>query len=471
MNLKDRTDKFFEQLLRYRYFLPVLIIIFICNTLASMQTNLNIGFDNQYYWWLFSEKLTSGWKVNFAELETWRGYVFPSYCAILNKCARGGHRYFILLNSLINALMFALIVPKLQQHDTCVSKRNAVAAAVNFAIIFLFFSGLFTYTLSDSYALYTCLLGMFFLMKAEHEENNVRLFWDAFCCGLFIYLAYNIRTIYLFSGLVTLILFSINCLKKQNGLARKLCCISFMFLGLIFAAIPQAFLNYKHNGIKSIFVPTQSLMLAQCSWGIRYQRYDTFTGFFVHEEHEQEIPQMYFEDPVGKKMLEKEQVEIFPSWKSFIKFICKHPFEAAGIYTRHFVNMLFPCWPSVYIMKINNNKAFYALFSIALVFSFSLAFIFRCIKDLKSIVYFIPALVSCLFILPGAVESRFFLAVFLLFSSTICFNVDYRKFWASIKSHKISVTFAFVVFSVLMISQWTSCLMSETEIPIFMLGR
>lgn len=471
MSLKNiERNPLAKRMFECRYFLLGFFIIFVCNAVLSTRTDLKIGYDNHYYWWLFSEKITADWKVNFSELETWRGYVFPAYCAILNKSAGGGYKYFILLNSMMNAFMFMYIIPKFQRTYFS-QKASSLFSDLNFAIMFIFFSGVFLYTLSDSYALYMCLFSVFFLMRSEEEKSSVRLFLNCFCCGVFSYFAYNIRTIYMFSGIATFILFCIFVLGKQNSWLRRLACTIFLFLGLLFASLPQAFLNYKHNGVKSVFVPTQSLMLAQCSLGIAYQRYDSFTGFFIHEEHEQEIPQMKFEDPVGKKLLEEEHIKVFPTWKAFAKFCLKYPFEVVGIYVRHLANALFPCWPNVYVMKINNNKVLYALLSIALVFSFGLAVVFRCVRNLKFFVYFIPALVSCLFILPGAVEARFFLALFLMFSGTMCFNVDYKKLLAMVNAHKISVAFIFMVFSGLMISQWALFLMSESEIPIFMLGR
>lgn len=53
-------------------------------------------------------------------------------------------------------------------------------------------------------------------------------------------------------------------------------------------------------GKLSLIVPTNGLMLALISWGIRYQRYDTYVGEnIVHPS-----PQMYFVDPVGNVLMQ-----------------------------------------------------------------------------------------------------------------------------------------------------------------------
>ena len=462
MNLKSVYFK-------YRYLFAGVFLIFLINCLFSIKTDLSKGFDNYWYWWVFSEKITSDWKVNFNELEIWRGYLFPLYCAILNKCRGGGYRYFILLNSIINAVMFMYIIPSLHNEKNDFSLKSTVLSFVTWLVVFLLFRGLFIYTLSDSYALYMCILAMFFLLRYKQSGNLKKSAIFLFLSGAFAYFAYNIRSIYLFAGFFYLFLAVCFVFKKHSKIIMCILYVAVFLAGIFAASMPQAFLNYKQNGEKSMFVSTQNLMLSQCLWGIKYQRYETYTGIWS-ENPEQSIPQMYFPDSVGTKLLEKEQITGFGSWKDFIKFVYHYPLETAGIYVRHFVNCLFPCWPNTYVQKINNNKLFYACLSLLLVFTFCLSLFFRCIKKHRTFINWLPSMIPCLFIIPGAVESRFFLALFLLMSSTIFFNIDFRKLFASVRANAVRVCIVFIFFSALLISQWSIFLMSETEIPILMLG-
>ena len=464
-----------------RYVLVGFTVIFLWNCLASSLTDMAKGYDNLYYWHLFDPVFSGG---GFSSVEVWRGYVFPIFCGILKYSAGGGYKHFVVANSLLTAFMFMIVIPSLHLKQKTFSVKESVVSVLNYFCVFLLFRGLFIHTLSDIFGLYMCVLGVFLIMRFKEESICWKLLAESFFIGLLLYFAYNVRTIYLFSGLASIAIFCVFIARKKYPLLKKVFFVLFLLIGIFIAASPQAFMNYKHskkNGMSnpriSFFVPTQSLMFGQCAWGIPYQRYDTYIG--MSDAGEQTDPGMFFIDPVGQKLLQAEGIELMPdgryyrfdSGKQFVKFCLKYPLEVAGIYTRHFVNVLLPCWPNQYVERIQNNKVIYVLMTLSLLFVFCCAAVFGCYRNARSLVPYIPALVTCLFILPGAVESRFFLPVFLMLSGMSCFDVDYKKLIHKIRSHYLAVAIVFVCASALLISQWTSFLMSETEILIFMLGK
>ena len=464
-DLLDKGKRFYWAALGYA-------VIFFVNLIPSLFANFSLGADSVGYWTMFIP-LFEG-----KPFEVWRGYVLPLYFAVLGKMAGGGYGFFIFFNCALNAFMFMYIIPFLSGGGSVdLSFRGTAKHVANFLLIFVLFRGLFIYTLSDTYALYMCLISVFYLVKfkfAQGEENGAgKNFAYCFLCGLFAYFAYNIRTIYLFAGVAAfaMLFAAMKALKLRK--AKTAVLVLAFAAGIAAAALPQAVFNYMHHKAFSPFVKTDSLMLNHCRWGLEYQRFDSYFGYLVYDQPEQSDVFMYFEEPIGRKLLEGAH-EVKVATGSNLQaglYIVRHPFELAGIYFRHFANLLFPCWPNINVMKINNNKAPYAIISLLLVYAFALSLVFRSFKNGGIFFAFLPALVACLFIMPGCIECRFFLSVFVLMSSGLIYNTDAKALWAKTKANAWAVAILFLFFAAMMISQWTMLLMSESEIPIYMLGK
>ena len=459
-------------------------VIFAVICAFSVGVNFTLGGDSVYYWTVF-EPLFKGQPV-----EVWRGYVFPLYAGVMNKLGGGGFGFFIFFNCLIHAFMFMYIIPFVANGGkTDLSLKCAAKSVANFLLIFILFRGLFIHPLSDTYALYMSLLGALFMIKLNAADTDAKRLAACFWCGFFVYLAYNIRTIYLYAGMASLVLALVFIRKLNLQKAKTALCVLSLALGLAAASLPQVILNYKYNraeyastlmfiknktnkGKISPFVPTAGLMLAQCEWGMEVQRYDTYLGKLAGGT-EQENLQMYFVDPVGKKLVEGAHLakQAHDSKLHGLLYLAAHPFEMVGLYYRHFANLLFPCYPNQYVMKINNNKLAYAIICLLLVFVFALSLVLRAFCKKSFFLWFLPALVACAFILPGQVECRFFLAVFVLMTSGLFYNTDAKALWAKTKANALTVAVVFVFFAAAMVSQWTMFLMSESELPVYILGK
>lgn len=411
-------------------------------------------YDAQNYWKYGELLFADGFSL--LNIPGWRGYVFPLYLGICNKL--GGRMAFYAINSLLMAVLFAGILPELMQYRID-SAKKILKPVVSFGVIAVLFSGLFRYPLSDLFALFCGAVAVICLQKVR-SANKIVGFTHVYAglCGVFLYLSYNTRTIYLFLAVALMVQV---VFLKNNGI-EKLKIIVMMMLGSLLAAVPQITMNWHELGVFSPAVITDNLMLRQIMWGLQYQRYATFIGDpAVHAS-----AKVCFMDPVGNALIQQEGIETFSSWGHFLSFFAKYPLELIGIYMRHFINMTLICWPEQYIADLNNNKIGYALICFVLFSLFLLALVANSI-DKQKIWAMFPLLVPCICILPGAVESRFFVAMFLCVVMCLLYMTDWRKMLFFCKRNWFAVLVLTVVLGGFMISTWSGMLYSESLTPLF----
>lgn len=197
---------------------------------------------------------------------------------------------------------------------------------------------------------------------------------------------------------------------------------------------------------------------------MQYQRYDTYVGdYSVHQN-----PQVYFIDPVGTAILEKLNIDNFYSWADYIKVFIKYPVSVIGIYVRHLVNILLPCWPSIYITDLDNSKIIYALISYTICFVIVVALLKKYINECKTLIRFIPLLVPMVFILPGAVEVRFFIAGYIMSFCIVSFFINWKKLLEYIKTNVWKMIIIYLGAGSIVLSMWSSFLETELENGILM---
>lgn len=360
----------------------------------------------------------------------------------------------------MTGILFGYLFPKL----VCPEKIQPVKIICCFLVFFALFSGLMIHPLSDLPALGMCACAMEACNRLSKKNSGWKNAALVFLCGVTCYFAYNIRTIYLFAGIYVLAALVIRIWRQGTRICKKIGNTLLTAGGFGLAGIPQLLLNRHFGDGLSIWVPTSGLMKTQLFWGLQYQRYDTFAGTLA----EHPAPQMYFIDSVGQALLAREGITGFETWFDFFRLLFKYPIEIGGIYIRHFVNMLLPCWPDQYVYNLDSIKVVFALFSLVATFLFALVL---CEKaSAGSLIYkkFVPLLIPVLFILPGAVEVRFFIAVYLLIIYTLGFNTDWKKLFGYIRQHLIKVITIFILYSGVICSIWSSCLASESAYKLFM---
>jgi len=418
-------------------------------------------YDAAAYW--YRGDVLKNTMFDLTSIDAFRGYCFPLYLGLINCIGRGGRPAWMIINASLYATFIAFFIPNMSR-DLEYSKRVNIRIIISGILVVTLFWGLFAYPLSDLFGLMCCCCAIFFARKSIENQTKIRYLY-AFFMGFSCYCAYNVRTIYLFSAIVVLILYVLICIKNKIKYYQIVTGFSSSVLGLLSATIPQVIVNRANLGGKfNIFVQTEGLMLQQMSWGIKYQRYDTYICAESDEIHY--MPQMYFNDPSGIEILREMGIEEFETWRDFFRVFYHHPVDVAIIYIKHFINYIFPCWPEVYVTNLNSQKWILGLVSLTIWFLFMLAVGKKCFLEYKTMIYYIPIIIAGILIVPGAVEYRFSIPLFLFVISQLCFNVDYSKLKREVMACKINVIILYIIFVALCFSVWSNMLSNEWMTPL-----
>ena len=285
--------------------------------------------------------------------------------------------------------------------------------------------------------------------------------------GFFLYVAYNIRTIYVFSIVALYILvIAYNFYSSKQTVFKSFLDLIGMLFGIQIAGIPQGIINYFQSGKYGLSVPTNGLMLQQMYWGLQYQRYDTYINYLNDLSHP--LPQVYFMDPVGNRILEAMKVDSFSSWNEYFNIFIHYPIDVLEIYLRHFVNFLFPCWPKLYIENLNSSKWLLGVVGLSIIFLGVLCMVFKCIQSNKALFLMVPIVIPSIMIISGAVEYRFSLGIYFYVIINLCFNTDWHLLKQKFLYNKWIISFIYIIFLVLVFGIWSSMLVSETVLPLFL---
>lgn len=421
------------------------------------------GFYEAGYWYDASDYWGRGvllWKDGKFDLlnlgNAFRGYIFPLY---LGMCSFVGGEHgpvvYILVNSFLLSLLFVLAIPKL--HEASESKNSPI----HLFLFLLMFYGLARYALSDLFAVGLCIVATIMERMIYDSNSILKSIWKSILFGIVLYLMYNTRTIYLFPAIYLLGLFLFHTCKV-GGWKQKVGKVLFCFIGVFIAGLPQLYVNYMVNGIKSIAVLTNGLMLKQLYWGMYCQRYEGYIGEGIDVIGNG----IWFMDEVGFYLLAQHGIQTFNTWKEYIKFVILHFFDVVGIYMRHFINILFPCWPNLYIEDINNNKIFMLILSYSCIFLVCYSIFNKCIKSYRVFSNYIPLAIPMVLMIPAAVETRFFVALYILGIGMLCYNVSWSKMWECFKTSCVRTCIIFIIGGGFLVSQWSYMLISHPEYRI-----
>ena len=187
-------------------------------------------------------------------------------------------------------------------------------------------------------------------------------------------------------------------------------------------------------------------------------------------------PQMRFEDKEGIALLEKDGIAGFASIREFLSFFVRHPFEYLTILGRHLINALHLPFNEVYIRDLTRPRILFEILNYTVLFLFFAFAIFKTktdgiVKKLlkkENIVLFLSTLITCIAILPGAIELRFFMpayvAVYVVGASMI--QNDFVKF---LRKHFAITVILYIIFYVLFSTIWGNTMASLADIPLQMI--
>ena len=399
--------------------------------------------------------------------ESFRGYFFPMLLWpahwLTDVFQLSTPLVYRIYSSIIYAYAFTLILPnfyiKIFGGIATISRR-----LISPCIVLLLFPGIILYPLSDlpSFILMSCSIAVLLSLKKISQLTMTHGLKIA-GAGCLAYGAYNTRTIYLFP-LIGVYLFFPLILGHGKGVIFKWLIFLILITGGAIASVPQSIINIKNYNKFTPFVQAsssdKSLFALQLMWGITIQRYATFMI------SPSEGAGMYAMDPAGIQIFEKEKLSPDTvSIKKYFQLLVKHPLFFIGSYTRHIINGMdlrdgeCYCYGPITSRNLQSSFSFFLIFFGVLIIYLRriMPFLSPKIEQIKPSfrslrknaddfwwIYLFLIILPVIAIVPGAIESRFFLPVQLLIYFTLAFNSDIGELLECIKSKSKELIIIFV---------------------------
>jgi hypothetical protein len=194
-------------------------------------------------------------------------------------------------------------------------------------------------------------------------------------------------------------------------------------------------------------VENHSLFASQLVWGMTLQRYETTISA------DAPAPTVFYRDPDGELLFNEVagRGDLF-SLPYYLTVVAQHPVHFLSLFTRHVINGLDVRDGNVYTRKPSPLRTRTALLNFAvLVLACCVAWSLREQAALAPrgarpapaawrwslLILLLPVLA----ILPGAVETRFFLPLHLLAYCVIAFHFDPARMRLSLKKHGTAILF------------------------------
>ena len=417
-------------------FLAIFLILFVTHQILGI---IKYPYDAGFYW----DLSTPASMVNFPDVV--RGYIYAFLLLPIHVLSDtindSGRIVFRLGTSIIYA--YLLTGPVADFFLQCFGGRLTLIRRILFAALAIgVFPGLFLYPLSDLPAAIALIIAIVFADSAKQKYWLGFLFFS----GMAASAAYNIRTIYLFAFIALLFIIPFVFLRNKCWRARGLGMIAF-FLGALVVALPQMAINKRIHGVATPLVLAtvkgKSLMATQLYWGVTIQRYETYTG------GDTPAPSLYYRDPAGISLrtLDESLFTDDPTLGGYISLVAKHPVQFLGIYGRHFINGIDIRDGMVYIKKQSTNKNFVAFLCFSLFFFGALIFCTRKKPRWIEFAYLAPLLIAVLAIIPGAVETRFFMPLYLVLFGVIATQFEWPDFAQLLKKHWLPIIASYALLA------------------------
>lgn len=438
-----------------RYQVPLACIV---ATLFLMALHRSFGFagnhyDSANYWSMASlEKILT--------VRSFRGYVFPALLIplkSLGSLAPDPVQAYRAGMSITYGVLLTTLVPAAFQ-KAFGGRLSLVRRLVPVVLLALLFPGVVLYTLSDLPAVLLAFAALLCALNGlDPDASRERFLGMLVAAGALIAAAYNTRTIYLFSGvpLGLVALLAVRGLWKGVAYPRWLGLVAFA-VGALAVSLPQLAVNKRTHGISSMAVQSvinnHSLFANQMVWGLTLQRYETTL------DGEAPAPQVFYLDPAGVDIFEEVSLKgnLF-SLRYYFKVVAQHPLDFLALYTRHVINGLDVRDGLVYTMEsspLRNRTAVFNFLVLALA-----AFVAVSIRQgagrpagngFRPVPSSWPAslvvlLLPVLAIIPGAIETRFFLPLHLLAYCVIAMHFDLSQMGKMLQRHWAAMLLALVL--------------------------
>lgn len=388
-------------------------ISFCAYMLVQLYMNVQVfPFDAGNYWAL------SGHIWDFSFPQQMRGYFYPLILSpfkfLHDNYAPFGLLFFKIFTSFFYAYFFAILFPNFFSF-VFGGKLNLLSRSIPSILIAIIFPGLICYPLSDAPSLALVVGAVVVALSGIKSASGFRRLGLFFIAGMLAYFAYNTRTIYLFSIIALCLLIFLT--TKQSFTKRAIGVLVFLF-GACLGAIPQMAINEGHYDTPSPFIITDmgggSLFLSQLMWGIVVDRYETYTPVGAPGSP------VFYSNSAGENLLLHTDARKITSINDYLKLVATHPLTFATIYTSHVASGLDVRDGEVYTQTPSHQKPLRSIFSLAVVILgmtqfFRLLFsssAFSPVSLVEKMGWTVVLLIACIAVIPGAVETRFFLPLF-----------------------------------------------------------
>jgi hypothetical protein len=388
-------------------------------------------FDSSDYWQLSSISNL----FNFPR-DGIRGYVYPTLLSparflsdLIPSC---GLMPFRLFSSLFYAYALTILLPSFYT-SIFGGKLSFWRRLITPALIAALFPGVILYPLADLPAVIFMLGALFCVKRSADVDQVLSRCLLLILSGMLAYGAYNARTIFLFPMILGAFAATIVTFRNHN-MRTKICAIALFLIGAVISSIPQGLINLKSHGAFWPGVITtrenRSLFANQLLWGITVQRYETSI------ERSSPAATLFYLDKVGERLFRENKIGDQPfNVSTYLTLVLKNPIEFIGIYGRHVVNGLDVRDGNIYTNARSADRNILSALNFLIVLSGLIIIATGAYRSFNSqnnmkIQFIFGSLIMMpvIMVIPGAIESRFFLPLHLAIYSALAFGSDIAVF-------------------------------------------
>lgn len=449
LNLIKKIIGFLNNRSRLFTFTVTFLIFLILHEYKNI---LVFPYDSYEYWALSNPETFLNFPINI------RGYFYPLLLMPANYLSSIVGEYGIYIYRIYSSLIYSLVVSFILP-NFYLKVFGGMISFIRITIVSLFitffFPGIILYPLSD----FPAFIMLIIIITLIFSPNfNKYLYVKIFIAGVLSYGVYNTRTIYLFPILLITILFPI-FLKCSKIIRIKLFFI--FIIGFALSSVPQIIINKKNYNTLSPAVISntnnKSLFALQLMWGITMQKYATYIITIDKGVG------LYYMDTSGVQLFESEKLSPEKvSVKNYMNLVINNPMHFIGTYSRHIINGMDLRDGEVYVREQTNPRNLLSFLNFSIIFVgiwiFYIRYTFKKYAVLSSqfskerlpainysFILFIVLIAPVITIIPGAIETRFFLPCYILIYTTIAFNTSLTEFLNFTKKNFLRFLIIFLI--------------------------
>lgn len=315
--------------------------------------------------------------------------------------------------NIFNALLFAwigtVLAPRVAQLAWSEARFGIVRRLLLVALLLVFWRGYLNFPLTDFPALACALVALIAVSRAPS------LPW-MLLSGLAVTFAINLRPAFLLlvPAIIGLAIWNSRTALPRPGRVRQLLALGAVVLGLAALMVPQSVVSHRHHDTWSpIAGAAENLTGFQLYTGLVLQRYETYLG------PSDRSASMRYNDPHTEEMVaELNERGGLEGYGDYLQVVLDHPIGVAGVWLRHLVNGMDQRYVSTYVTELDSGgarplRAFGFLITFAALLRLAWPAARRSLGKARWR-YPLAVVLTCVTILPSAVETRFLLPLYLL---------------------------------------------------------